>query len=140
MKGAMPPAATDDVIAGVSNTSFRLGVRNEKSSLNVGAGGEGEGSSWTDAVGEGVSSKSCFLISTEARVDDRTDSSEIEGGIGSWLFIVVADDEEPRLSCCELREEERKCVFYGWRCSFLLSVNGELAIVLRHCRAHVQRQ
>jgi len=91
MKGAMPPAATDDVMAGVSSTSFRRGVRKEKSSLNVGAGGGGGRMSGTDAVGEErATSESCCLVEESVKVD--TDSS----GSGSWLFIAVADDDEQR--------------------------------------------
>lgn len=112
MKGAMPPAATDDAMAGASNTSFRLGVRNEKSSLNVGAGGGGRGMSWTDAVGEErVASESCCLISIEESVDVRTDSSRsgLEFVGGSWLFIAVADDDEQRLALLWMeRGEERE--------------------------------
>ena len=94
----MPPAATDDAMAGVSNTSFRLGVRKEKSNLKVGAGGGGGGISWTEVVGEErVTSKSCFLISIEERVEVRINSSEFERDDGSWLFIAVADDDEPLL-------------------------------------------
>lgn len=112
MKGAMPPAAKDDAMAGVSNTSFRLGVRNEKSSLNVGAGGDGRGMSWTDADGEErVGSESCFLLSIEESVDVRTDSSSsgLEFVDGSWLFIAVADDDEQRLTLLWMKRGEEKC-------------------------------
>ena len=77
----MPPAATEDAMAGVSKTSFRRGVRNEKSNLNVGAGGGG-------GLGISCTSVSSCLISREERDDVRT---------GSWLFIAVADDDEQLL-------------------------------------------
>ena len=109
----MPPAAMDDAMAGVSNTSFRLGVRNEKSSLNVGAGGGGRGMSWTEADGEErVTSEPCCLISIEESVDVRTDSSgsRLEMVSGSWLFIAVADDDEQRLALLWMeRGGERDC-------------------------------
>jgi hypothetical protein len=76
MKGAMPPAAMDDAMAGASNRSFRLGVRKVKRILKDGAGGGGGGMSWNDAVGEErVASESHFLMSIEERVDVRTHSS-----------------------------------------------------------------
>ena len=131
----MPPAATEDTMAGVSKTSFRRGVRNEKRSLNDGAGGGGGGMSRTYVVGE--EGTSCCLISIEESVDVRRNGSGSARGDGSWLFIAVADDDEQLIALLWIDGREGGGImgaFHGLWLYFCSVWNGQARYCLAlHC-------
>ena len=138
MKGAIPPAATDDAMAGVRSTSLRLGVRKEKRSLMVGAGAGG-GMSWAEAVGEGsgISETFCLILiddkdEFEERREERMDGSALWDIDGSWLFIAVWDDEQVVL-CRECTKEKRKLAEGQTRSHFCCLGWGTFPIVHLHC-------
>jgi hypothetical protein len=130
MKGASPPAATDDATAGARRTSLRLGVRKEKRSLMVGGGDGAGGMSWVEVVGEGsVNCESRCLMSiedndeSESRREVRMDGSVSRSIGGSWLLIAVVDDEEQLVLCRDSwvwSKEEEKVAWTVANVSFLL--------------------